>query len=489
MIATKYATLRVFVLLGLVGVLPVAAQEAEPAKQPNGDLDLARRLENAFVKVADEASQSVVVITGSRRSSDPGKMTEEDLEQFEGSPFDFFFQREGSPTPEPRDYDSQGSGIIYRKDGHILTNNHVVEGARKLKVRLKDGRVFDAKVVGKDPRTDVAVVKITGDNLPVARLADSDKVKSGQWAIAIGAPFELDYSFTVGFVSATGRQSITSPSGSAYEDYIQTDASINPGNSGGPLCNIQGEVMGINTLIRGMNRGIGFAIPINLAREVADQLIDKGRIMRPWLGVQIDALANDKELLAKVKDVVTDGVVVRGVYPDTPAARSDLKASDIITAVDGVVVKSARDLQKVILGKKIGQKITLDVIHEGKAAKVILTTTELPTEGEVLARPPGGKQAEQKAFGLTVQSLTAELAEKFKSPDDEGVVVTDVTAESVAKAKGLKSGDVITQVDRQPVKTAEEFAKAMEKGDAKKGILLYVKREGAASFVVLKTEK
>jgi serine protease Do len=335
----------------------------------------------------------------------------------------------------------------------------------------------------------VAVVKITGDNLPVAKLADSDKVKSGQWAIAIGAPFELDYSFTVGFVSATGRQAIMSRTGSAYEDYIQTDASINPGNSGGPLCNIEGHVIGINTLIRGMNRGIGFAIPINLAHEVALQLIEKGRIVRPWLGVQIHALADDNELLAKLKDVITDGVVVRSIYPDTPAARSDLKPSDVITAVDGTTVKSTRDLQKVILGKKIGQKITLDVVRDGKTAKVVLTTTELPTELEVASRKPREAEKEQKAFGLTVQTLTPELAEKFKATDSDGVVITDVANDSVASAKGLKPGDVIVQVDRQPTKTAEEFAQAIDKSDPKKGVLLYVKREGAASFVVLKPQQ
>jgi serine protease Do len=464
----------------------VHAVEAD--QKTNGDLDLARRLENAFVKVAEEASQSVVVITSTHNQPGMANMTEEVPGEFEGTPFEFFFRGEGGPSPHPRDVDSKGSGIIFRKDGHILTNNHVVEGATKVTIRLKDGREFDGKVVGKDPRTDVAVVKITGENLPVARLADSDRVKSGQWAIAIGAPFELDYSFTVGFVSATGRQAIMSRTGSAYEDYIQTDASINPGNSGGPLCNIEGHVIGINTLIRGMNRGIGFAIPINIAHEVALQLIEKGRIVRPWLGVQIHALTEDADLLAKLKDVITDGVVVRSIYPDTPAARSDLKPSDVITAVDGTVVKTTRDLQKTILSKRIGQKITLDVVRDGKTAKVILTTTELPTELEVASRKPRVAEKDEKAFGLTVQTLTPELAERFKATNTDGVVVTDVAPSSVASAKGMKPGDMIVQIDRQPIKSAAEFAQAIEKADTKKGVLLYIKRDGTASFVVLKQE-
>jgi serine protease Do len=464
----------------------VHALEAD--QKTNGDLDLARRLENAFVKVAEEASQSVVVITSTHNQPGMANMTEEVPGEFEGTPFEFFFRGEGGPSPHPRDVDSKGSGIIFRKDGHILTNNHVVEGATKVTIRLKDGREFDGKVVGKDPRTDVAVVKITGENLPVARLADSDRVKSGQWAIAIGAPFELDYSFTVGFVSATGRQAIMSRTGSAYEDYIQTDASINPGNSGGPLCNIEGHVIGINTLIRGMNRGIGFAIPINIAHEVALQLIEKGRIVRPWLGVQIHALTEDADLLAKLKDVITDGVVVRSIYPDTPAARSDLKPSDVITAVDGTVVKTTRDLQKTILSKRIGQKITLDVVRDGKTAKVILTTTELPTELEVASRKPRVAEKDEKAFGLTVQTLTPELAERFKATNTDGVVVTDVAPSSVASAKGMKPGDMIVQIDRQPIKSAAEFAQAIEKADTKKGVLLYIKRDGTASFVVLKQE-
>ncbi len=455
----------------------------------NGDLELARRLESAFVKVAEQASGSVVVINTTRkvRLSSESTDTDEGMEQFEGTPFEFFFRRRGVPTP-PRDIDSQGSGVILRPDGYILTNGHVVNRADTIKVRLKDGSELDAKVVGVDDRTDVAVIKVDSANLPAASLGDSDDVKVGQWAIAIGAPYELDYSFTVGFISAKGRSAVWSRAGSAYEDYIQTDASINPGNSGGPLCDIEGRVIGINTLIRGINRGIGFAIPINMARDIADQLIDKGKIVRPWIGIQIESLAENKELVETQKDL-KDGVVVRAIYPDTPAAASDLKPADIIVAVDGVAVKTPRDLQRQILRKQVGQKLMIDVIRDGKPVTVALQTGELPSEIQLASRQTPSAPKVESSFGLTVQTLTKELADKLNLKNSEGVVVTDVADGSIAQQKGLQHGDVITEVDRNPVRTADELKAALAKADPEKGALLYVQREGTSTFVVLKDSK
>ncbi len=435
------------------------AKETTPG---NGDLDIARRLENAFVKVAEQASSSVVVITCTRKlGAGEGEEGGGQVPHgFEGTPFEYFFKRRGAPEQMP-DIDSAGSGIVYRKDGYILTNQHVVDGAEKIKVRLRDGREFAAKIVGVDERTDVAIIKVEAKDLSAAQLADSDKIRVGQWAIAIGAPYELDYSFTVGHVSA-------------YEDYIQTDASINPGNSGGPLCDIEGRVVGINTLIRGLNRGIGFAIPINMARPVADQLIDHGKVIRPWLGVAIAPLSENKELqeLTKLKD----GVVVQEIRPGTPAAASDLKPADIITTVDGVPVKSPRELQQQVLGKKIGQKVILDVMRDGKAIKVPVQTAEMKDEVVVATRKPTEKSAAEPAFGLTVQN----------ADDGQGVVVRDVTDGSIAAEKGLQPGDVITEVDRHPVKNAADFKAALAKADAKKGVLVYLKRGASSTFVVLK---
>jgi serine protease Do len=482
-------TLKIFLMgVALAIATPVMADPLPADKSTDPDLDLVRRLENAFVRVAAEASQSVVVITTTRTASARARATppsQEEGEEFEGTPFEFFFRRHGLPVPQPRDVSSHGSGIILRADGYILTNSHVVEGADNIKVRLKDGREFSATRAGTDNRTDVAVLKIDAENLPVARLADSDQVRVGQWAIAIGAPYELDYTFTVGFVSAKGRSSIWSRGGSAYEDYIQTDASINPGNSGGPLCDIEGRVIGINTLIRGLNRGIGFAIPINMARQIADQIIEKGRIVRPWIGIQIEPLADNKELLATLKDI-KDGVLVRAIYPDTPAAKSDLKPADIIIAVDGVAVASPRDLQRQILRKAVGEQVVLEVVRDGKPLKLNLQTGELPEEPQVAAFETPTPPEPQGVFGINVQTLGDDLARQFGLQPGKGVVVTDVQPGSVGEQKGLQHGDIILEVDRKPIATAGEFASAVQAGDARKGVLLYIRRGDMFTFVVLK---
>ena len=367
------------------------------------------------------------------------------------------------------------------------TNNHVVNGATEIKVRLKDGREFEAKRIGSDDRTDVAVIKVEGKDLPAANFGNSDEVKVGQWAIAIGAPYQLDYSFTVGFVSAKERSAVWSRTGSAYEDYIQTDAAINPGNSGGPLCDIEGRVIGINTLIRGLNRGIGFAIPINMALDSAEKLIRDGKIVRPWLGVQIEALADNKELAETLKDV-KDGVVIRAIYPNTPAAKSDLKPADIIVAVDGVPVKSPRDLQRQVLRKQVGQSVNLSVLRDGKPVKVALSTGELPDQPQFASqRTPRPEEAKPETiWGLTVQTLSKDIATKLNLTESEGVLVNDVAEDSLAAEKGLQRGDVITEVNREPVRTAEQFKAALGKTTPEKGALLYVKRAGASTFVVLK---
>lgn len=471
--------------------LPGLSQALTPTPPgPDGDMDMARRLENAFVKVAEQASKSVVVITSSRsieaKAGSPGG--EELGEQFEGTPFEFFFRR--LPRGHPRHVDSQGSGIILRPDGYIVTNKHVVEGTDKITVRLKDGRQYEAKIVGVDERTDIAVIKVDAKDLPAATLGNSDEVKVGQWAIAIGAPYELDYSFTVGFVSATGRWGLMTRGGSAYEDYIQTDAAINPGNSGGPLCDIEGRVIGMNTLIRGLNRGLGFAIPINMTREIANQLIDKGKIIRPWLGIGIQSLADHKELAEMLKEFnIKDGVVVQEIHADTPAAASDLKPADVIVAVDGAVVKSPRDLQQQILRKQVGQTVTLDVARDGKRIQVSLQTGEMPDPLQLASRQLPGKPTAETAYGLTVQTLTKELSEQLNLEPTEGVVVTDVADGSVAQEKGLQQGDVVTEVNRSPVRSAEQFKAAVDKADPKKGALLYVKRNDTSTFVVLKDSK
>ncbi len=466
-------------------IATASAWAKDTAPLTNGDLELAHRLENAFVKVAAQASESVVVITATHKVEPAASGEDEDnpFEQFRGTPFERFFRFHRFQVPqEPEDRKDEGSGVIIRPDGYILTNNHVVDGADELHVRLKDGREFDAKVVGTDSRTDIAVIKIDAKDLPVAQLGDSDKVRVGQWAIAIGTPFELDYSFTVGFVSAKGRSGVLSRASSAYEDYIQTDASINPGNSGGPLCDIEGRVIGINTLIRGLNRGIGFAIPINMAKEVADQLIQKGRIIRPWLGISIAPLDEFEGL----SDTVKAGVVVTRIQRDTPASKSNLKPADIIVAVDGVPVTSPKELQQQILRKKVGETVTLEVVRGTKPVKVSIKTAEMTDELQTASARVPGKAKPEKTFGLSVQTLDADLAKQFDVEPEEGVVVTDVAEGSLAEQHGIQRGDVITEVDRNPVRNAAEFTTALTKADAKKGVLVLFKRGGVPTFVVLK---
>jgi Do/DeqQ family serine protease len=487
--ASRLALLLTIVVatLGAPGSLPAFAKES--AAPANGDLDLARRLESAFEKVADQASPSVVVITTKRTiggTSDSQDGDNDNSQQFEGTPFEFFFRQ--LPRGHPRDIDSQGSGIILRRDGYILTNQHVVDGANTIKVRLKDGTEYDAKIIGVDDRTDVAVIKIDAKDLPAAKLANSDEIKVGQWAIAIGAPYELDYTFTVGFVSAKGRPPMGDPQIVATIDYIQTDAAINPGNSGGPLCDIEGRVIGINTLIRGLNRGIGFAIPINLATDSAEKLIKDGKVTRPWIGIGIRALSDDKDLAELAKDV-KDGVVVREIHAGTPAANSDLKPADIIVAVDGVPVKAPRDLQRQILRKQVGQKVMLDVWRDGKNIQVALQTGEMPDRVQVASRLRPVKPKSESAFGLTVQTLTKDLAKGLKLENTEGVVVTDVAEDSTSQQKGLERGDVITEIDHTPIHSSEDFKAAIAKADKEKGVLLYVQRGDSSTFVVLKDSK
>jgi serine protease Do len=487
--AARWFTIGFSVFLASASSLCLAAAPAPAAA--DGDLELARRLEGAFEKVADQTSPSVVVITTKHKvagapETQDGEQ-EDNTEQFQGTPFEFFFKH--LPQGHPRDVESQGSGVILRRDGYILTNQHVIDQADTITVELKDGTKFDAKVVGVDDRIDVAVIKVDAKNLAAAKIGDSDRVRVGQWAIAIGAPYELDYSFTVGFVSAKGRTGVASRGGNAYEDYIQTDAAINPGNSGGPLCDIEGRVIGVNTLIRGLNRGIGFAIPINMAMDSAEKLITDGKVKRPWIGIGINEFSEDKGDLAEYVKNATEGVVVKQITDGAPAAKSDLKLADVIVAVDGVPVKTPRELQQQILRKKIGQKVILNVVRGDKTIPVALQTEEMRDELQTVALERHTKPQAESAFGLTVQAVTKELAERLKLEITEGLVVTDVADGSTAQQKGLRRGDVITAIDRAPARSVEDFKTAVSKADEDKRVLLFVHRGHASTFVVLKDSK
>jgi serine protease Do len=472
-------------LLAFAGLLSAA----EPSPGP---MELARQLNEAFVRVAERVSPSVVVIAVTRRA-------EAAASELEASPFWEWFPREFRrqfeerfrAQPEnphrraPLDR-GQGSGVVIREDGYILTNGHVVENAEKIKVRFKDGSTYDAEVRGVDPQSDIAVLKIEARGLPAARFGDSDRVRVGEFAIAIGAPFELDYSVTFGHVSAKARSDLL-PDPTMDQDFIQTDANINPGNSGGPLVNIEGEIIGINTLIRGLRTGIGFAIPSNLARQVADKLIEEGRFTRSWLGVEIRALREDEEFRALAKNV-RDGVVVRGIVRNGPAAKSALKLGDVITAVDGTPVATAQELRNQIRTKRAGSSVTLDVVRAGRPLQIKVQPEPWPEETLTASsrRASAPRPAEATGLGLTVKPMTPELAKEMNLDYQPGAVVTAVEADSLAEARGIQHGDLITEIDQKPVASLRDFNNALNDADLRRGVTVHLLREGVSRLVILK---
>ena len=475
------------------------------ATEPSTPLELARQLNQAFIELADKVSPSVVVISVAHRSPHFGLEEEEetpDLDQFPKEFRKWFERRREQPKKKEDEedlnkdkdpvFDGQGSGVVIRKEGYILTNRHVVDGADKIKVRFRDGAEFDAEVRGVDAQSDVAVIQIQPGNkvLVAATLADSDKTRVGEFAVAIGAPFELDYSVTFGHISAKGRSDILRDR-TADQDFIQTDANINPGNSGGPLVNIDGEVIGINTLIRGMRTGIGFALPSNLAREVSDGIIADGKFVRGYLGVELRAL-KDNPVYREFLTNVQDGVFVRAILPDGPAARSALRTGDIITAIEGRPIASAQQLRNEIRGNKVGKVLTLDVhrLDEARVSqslKVKVKPEPWPdTTTPVVARKQPAKEEKARTFGLTVETATKDLAGQHGVERVDGVIVTDVERGSVALKSGLKAGDIITEVNRKPVKSLKDFREALKGADVKKGVLLNFNSNGTVKSEILK---
>jgi serine protease Do len=471
----------------ILAASPAGQPEATPtvpAAAAEAGKDVVHQLNNAFAKVFEIVAPSVVIIEISKKSDGA-----------EGSAFDdLFFQGppdENNPRNNlrrPQPVQSEGSGFIVRPDGYIFTNFHVVEGADKISVKLKDGREFSAKTVGTDEKTDIAVIKIDAKDLPVVQLGDSDAVRVGQFAFAIGAPFKLDYTFTYGVVSGKGRNKLIPTGGYSISDYIQTDASINPGNSGGPLCDIDGKVIGMNTLINGLNRGLGFAIPSNMAKEIGGELIAGHKIMRPWLGIRIETLGDDPSIRDLFKGL-DKGVVVRTIEADAPAYKSELRPFDVITQVDGAQVASDTQLQHEILKKKIGQSIELTVWRKGQTIKIPVKTGELPNEISRASNEPvqpGPKPEDVGKFGLQVQDLTKEVAERLHLDVKQGVIVTDVADDSLASQQGIEREDVITEMDGKSVPNVQSFREALNKADPKRGVLLYLDRKGSKTFAVLK---
>ena len=462
----------------------VVPSSTVPAAAAESGKDVVHQLNNAFAKVFETVAPSVVIIEISKKN---------DIS--ESSPLDdLFFQGppdENNPRRNPggpRPVQSEGSGFIVRPDGYVFTNFHVVEGADKIDVKLRDGRSFPARVIGTDEKTDIAVVKIDAKDLPVVKLGDSDTVRVGQFAFAIGAPFKLDYTFTYGVISGKGRSKLLQTGAYSISDYLQTDASINPGNSGGPLCDIDGKVIGMNTLINGMNRGLGFAIPSNMANEIGAELIAGHKIVRPWLGIRIETLGDDPAIRDLFKGA-DKGVVVRTIEADAPASKTDLRPFDLITQVDGTPIDTDSQLHEV-LKKKICQQVELTIWRKGQRVKVPVKTGELPNEiARASNEPPRQVQPNRQEvgkFGLQVQEVTKDVAERLHLPVEQGVIVTDVEDNSIAAAQDVQREDVITEVDGKPVTNVKSFREALNKADPKRGVLLYLDRKGSKTFAVLK---
>ena len=433
--------------------------------------------ESPFVSVVDKALPAVVFIDVTKKvGGDGGDSSDEFMRRFFGQ-----------PMPRQQRVPSSGSGFIIDKEGRILTNNHVVRDAETIKVTLNDGRTFKATVVGTDPATDVAVIKIDGTNLPVLPLGDSDKLRIGDWAIAIGNPLgDLRGSVTVGIVSAQGRSNLNIFGGTPdYQDFIQTDASINFGNSGGPLCSIRGEAIGINTAINTSGQGIGFAIPINLARHVAEQLVAHGTVKRAMIGV---TLANMTPEIAEGFGLGNQqGVIIQNVFKGSPAERAGLQRNDVIVDLDGTPVTDRDKFRLKIADTPSGTRIRLGVLRDGKHVSTEVTLTD---RDDNLANnqitPPAGDDAGD--IGMSVRSLTP--SERSELKVDSGVRVTEVADDSEAQDKDIQVNDVIEEVNRVPVNNAAEFrAQVAKVRKAGKPVVLIVNRNGASRFETLKLDK
>jgi serine protease Do len=402
---------------------------------------------------------------------------------FQGFPFgdqdpfgDFFgpFSR-GNP---PRGFEQRGvgSGFVINRNGYILTNNHVVEEADQIKVKLSNGNEYKGKVVGRDPKTDLALLKIEGvSDLHPLNLGNSEDLKVGNWVVAVGSPFGLEQTVTAGIVSAKGRVIGSGP----YDNFIQTDASINPGNSGGPLINMRGEVVGINTAIVAQGQGIGFAIPVNMAKEIAGQLQDKGHVTRGWLGVTIQEVTPELAKSFGLKE--KKGALVAQVSPGSPAEKAGIEQGDIILEFDGKKLSEANDLPRIVASSPVGKSIDLKLSREGKVQDRSIKVGEMNEKAET-ART----SSPQPSLGIKVQNLNPEIARGLGLKKPGGVVVTQVESGSPADEAGIQTGDVIREVNRKPVKNADDFLEKIEKIKGQENVLLFIQRGENHLFAAVK---
>lgn len=444
------------------------------------------RVPTSFADLAEAAKPSVVNVSTSRvvRPSQFRLPSEEGrrggMERFFGD--DFWDQFQGRGAPREFRQRSLGSGFVIDRQGHILTNNHVVEEATDIRVKFQNGKELKAKVVGRDPKTDIALIQVSPvPNLPPVTLGDSDRLRVGEWVVAIGNPFGLDQTVTAGIVSAKDRVIGSGP----YDDFIQTDASINMGNSGGPLFNAQGEVIGVNTAIlsgAGGNVGIGFAIPINLAKNIAEQLKSDGKVTRGWLGLVVQPVT--EEIAGALHLSGNKGALVADVKDSSPADQAGIKRGDVVTEFDGKEVKDSRDLSQLAAKAGPGRTVKVKATRNGSSMNFSIKTGEYPDDDRVASR----SEPEQKNFGFAFQDLTPGLARRYGlDAAEKGVVVTDVEPDSQAALAGVRPGDLILEVNREKVSRAQDLSQKMDKAKKGNSVLFLLKREGQTLFAGVKT--
>lgn len=487
----RMKTCLLFVVLALgidwSGTVRTEARDSELSSA----METARKLNEAFVSVASKASPSVVVINVLTHTP-PSTMDAEMPSDFDELPPELRKLIEdhlNHPPPNRRNqpppaYDSQGSGVVIREDGYILTNRHVIENAEEIQVKFANGKELAAEIRGTDVASDLAVIRVSDTHLIPAKLGDSSKVRVGEFAIAIGAPFDLDYSVTFGHISAKGRNNILSDR-SMEQDFLQTDAQINPGNSGGPLINLEGEIIGINTLIRGMHTGIGFAIPMNQAKEVAEQLIRQGRYLRTWLGIGVRSLRENPTLRVAFPDQ-EDGLLVKQIEANGPAQKSNLKAGDLITSIDGHDVHTADEMKSLVRAKKVGDWVELEVLRGNAPSKIRLRASAMPDRDHpTFAETKKEAPIEENHLGLSVRPMSPEQSEKEGLQRNQGLVVTEVLPGSLAEHFGLRTGSILTEINRKPITSPSQFREMIRAGDLRKGVCLTYLSEGTAHFEVL----
>jgi Do/DeqQ family serine protease len=434
-----------------------AAEPSAPTSNTSNGLRLLEEMQAVITELAEAAKPPVVSLFPITATGKGREFSQERIPNAPGS----------------------GAGVIMNPDGHIITNNHVVGDSTEIEVRLSDKTKLIAQVVGKDPDTDLAVLKVTTDHpLPSARFGDSTTVRVGQWVLAVGNPFGLERTVTLGVVSGIGRENVNL---SRYENFIQTDASINPGNSGGPLFNLRGEVIGINTAIINFAQGIGFAIPSNMAKQVLQQLVAQGRVVRGWLGVGIQPLT--PELAKKFGVTEQEGVLVNEVFEKDPAAAAGIKPGDVITRIEGAVIDSPNRLSRIIAGLLPGATAKVEVVRNQQRIVLNVALSERRDQAIMTSLPQSRAEAK---LGLDVQDLTAALSEKFKLHESRGVLITKVESGSLAQSEGLREGDLIKEVNRVEVGSVGDFTNAVSKVRRGDTVLLRVLRESRAFYVVLK---